>query len=471
MAVTLTGTGGLFTRLGKIIAAIRNINGFRAGTATDTTALWGSGGPTVYDTDHAISNITAQFLSTQQTLMDGIYTTRDNFKAAQGTMLSALRDLASKTIIEMVHADAVLPAKTIDLAMFELVRQLTASSDSVKACTVSASTAAVSGNTGDATIIGSCTGPKGLAREYVFPEVVELRVTNDYQGGASLGSEALSIRGENALNDTLDPLWPDGSGATGSLTMVNQALNQDSQGNLLYNSSFDTFTVANTPDHWSILVGAAGTDIFSEASVIYRTGGKALKFTGTGGSPLSSVALTFNNSGGTTSVLKPDTVYAVNYFLKDSGAGLTAGVIKVDLVDGTNTVINDDAGTANSKTTAYSVTTASYAAVNAFFRTPKLLPSTIKLRVSISTALTSGESMYIDELAMTEAAQLYTGGPYFAAFRGATDALLGDGWNVTIANNNLGIFQTMFEQLFGMRALGLQLPSAGSPTIAESLCA
>ena len=54
MAVTLTGTGGLFTRLGKLFAGIATLNGARAetlavGVTDDASAVWGSGGPKVKD--------------------------------------------------------------------------------------------------------------------------------------------------------------------------------------------------------------------------------------------------------------------------------------------------------------------------------------------------------------------------------------------------------------------------------------
>jgi hypothetical protein len=50
----------------------------------------------------------------------------------------------------------------------------------------------------------------------------------------------------------------------------------------------------------------------------------------------------------------------------------------------------------------------------------------------------------------------------------------GDGFILTATNNyggasNLSTWQQLFERLFGMRALGLVLPSSGGPTIADSL--
>ncbi len=473
MTVALTGTGGLFTRVGKIIKVSRNLNGFRGdtlavGDVNDTAAVWGASGPTVVDAKTGYDAIAAQYQSTLQSLCDGLFTAKKNFRSSLDSAQTYLKTLAVNTVIEQVHADAVLPAKTLDLAMRELIRQMVGASATIDASTVTAAVSASGTNIGNATIVASVKSPTGVTREYCFPEVMDFKVTTDRFGGTQ-GSEVITVRGELPVANTLDYLWPGGSGSTASITLTDATLDAQSGagGNLLTNSDFETFT-SNVPDGWTLLVGTAGTTVLKNVSVLYGTRSVAsLQFTGDGGGTLSSIYQDISSE------VEQSTVYAFNCYVKDSGAGLLAGVLKIDLIDGSNVVINDDASTANSSTVAFGTTTGTYAAFSGFFRTPTNLPTTVRLRVSISTALTNAESMYVDDLALTKAIQLYPGGPYGAAFRASTDVLKNDLWSVTIANNGYagGTFQTAFEAFFGMRALGLQIPSdaVGGETIADTL--
>src|SRR5688572_18020131 len=107
MSVTLTGTGGLFTRLGKLAASLNNVNGFRAATAPSPSSAWGASGQTIRTVDYQISDIRDQFLSTNTQLIDGLYAQRDSYRATHSSYTSYLRDLAQAVLIQMVHDDAV----------------------------------------------------------------------------------------------------------------------------------------------------------------------------------------------------------------------------------------------------------------------------------------------------------------------------------------------------------------------------
>jgi hypothetical protein len=141
----LTGTGGLFTRLGKIVKAIRNTNGYRGATAPAASGTWGASGPSINDLATALNEIEAQFASTNQQLMDGLYVQRTAHRSAQDGLLSYLQSLASTIIITMANDDAVLTSKTLVAATRELIRQMTSSSDDVNANATSVAVAAASG--------------------------------------------------------------------------------------------------------------------------------------------------------------------------------------------------------------------------------------------------------------------------------------------------------------------------------------
>src|SRR5207249_2945438 len=145
--------------------------------------------------------------------------------------------------------------------------------------------------------------------------------------------------------------------------------------------------ITNTLNNWTIAVGAAGTQVFKSSSGNAFDGLAALQITGDG-SNLTALTQTFAaaSGSGTTVKLKPLTAYALNGWLKMDTVP-TAGVLRLALVDGSNVVINDAAGTANAVSKTLSAATTGYLPLSGVFRTPALLPSTQKLSISLTTAL------------------------------------------------------------------------------------
>ena len=228
-------------------------------------------------------------------------------------------------------------------------------------------------------------------------------------------------------------------------------------GSLLTNGGFESWSVSNVPDGWSEDTGAPGTNFFEETSVVHR-GAAALRIAGAATNDILSQTLTGLLS------FKP---YAVNLFCKCSGTP-AAGVLTVELVDG-NTVTNDAAGTPNSFTVALTSLGTTYLPKNAVWRLPSTIPPTVKVRLRLSTALSVGTNLYVDTMALAAMTNLYAGGPYISMFEGATNFGGGDTWSVAVADDYAGTWQWMFNRLFGMASLGLQLPITGSTTISASL--
>jgi hypothetical protein len=476
MAIDLgTTDGALFPRLGAIWKAIQSANTYLANGDLASGGLKSVGVST--------TDILAQYQDALQQVPDGITMKRDSVRTSLAAWKNELRTIASNTVIETAHADVTLVSKDIATALRELIKQMAGAGsvyspdDDVDAPTVSATVTASSANTGTGVVVASVVRADGRANELVFAETIEVAVASDAGAGATARSETATVKGEVPVGDPLDQAWPAGSGGSASLFAADAAL--DATRNLLYNSDFESFTTTNQPDYWgSALVGTYGTTILEEATVVLRTG-KSLEFVGDGGGTLSSVAQSFAatslavGTSGTTSTLKPNTVYAVNCWMRKS-AGLLAGAMQLRLLDSSNAQTADDAATNNLVTVAHgALSSGAWTAVNGFFRTAKTVTSTTayKLNVRVSTALTSGESVYVDDLAMVEATQVYTGGPYVALFAGATNFLVGDLFAVAIANDRAGTFQEAFDRMFGMRALGLQLPSdaSGTETIPDYL--
>ncbi len=467
MAVLLTGTGGIFTRLGRIFFGIESANIYSGSTVIT--------GGELKPLETTFTDIMAQYASALQSLTDGLASVISGQRSSMGAIKTGLAQLAINTVIAQVNADVLLTDNSLFGALRELIDQMIGSgsiynpdndvdANAVTAGTVTAYTTPA--NTGNGTFGVSVVNPVGRNCNHSFAETLEFTCTADVSSGATARSETFSYAGEVANPDTLDYLWPDGSGCSGTVTVIDCDL--DNSGNLLKNSNFELQT-NNVPDFWSLLVGTAGTTIITETSIVYRPG-KSVEFVGDAGGTLTSIAYTITADND----LEPNKVYGVNCWMRKT-AGIAAGVMAISLLNSGNTVITDDAGTANTvSVTATTLSDSAFTAVTGFFRTPKTLVkgvTEVQITVRVTTALTSGESVFVDDLSMCEATELYTAGPWVAGYAGATDFIRNDGFTSAIANDAGGEFMQWFERVFQMRALGLMLPfdTSGGETISDTL--
>ena len=457
MAITLTGTGGLFTRIGREGGTLNYVNDSRDSTFTGY-----------------LTNIQAQYLATLQDVVTSLFTQGASWNTSQNGFLSYLRTVASDTIIDMVHNDVATTPETLAASMAELIRQMYVQIATIEQPTVSGSVTAGNGvvsNTGTGKGGISVKNGQGVQLDYIYDETITARCTNDAQTGtATAGQETFTFRGEASVSNMLSDQWPLGSGSTGTIVCVQASQEQDESSNLLNNGGFEDFT-ANLPDNWTKVTGTAVTNIDDTASVVY-TGSKALDFIGDAGGTLMDLYQTFDTAGQTTAALQPDTVYLFSVWMKHSNASAT-GIIRFALKDGTNTIVNDDAGTANSvSVNVNSGLSTTYANTQAFFRTPRTLPSTgIRLQMEFTTALNDTYHVYVDEMTLQETTQAYTNGPYMGVVRGDVNWIAGDQLNFIPTNNYAGAFALVFQRFFNMNSLGLVLPSSGSPSISDSLVA
>lgn len=476
MTIAWSGNGGLFTILGAYACWMRTINGARGATAPDPSSAWGSGGPQIRALDTAVANIVAAHSAAQEKYYDGIVDSRNGYVSAQTQTLEAIKAQVNATFISIVNADNPQPDATLATAMREMIRQFTGASQTVKRCVVAATVTAGGSNIGNATIICSVTGRFGVPQEYAIAETVVATCVGDSVGNGSTGTagaEPIQITAPAVGDNKLAQDWPDGSGASVSINVVDP--NEDAGANLLTNSNFEIFTTPNIPDNFTILVGSAGTSIKKDTGVSYGNNSAfSLSFTGDG-AELTSIVQPFGASAGsgTTADLTPATVYAFNIWVY-APLTIAAGVLAIDLVNSSNVVINDDAGTANTiSKTLSTLVGATWTNVSGFFRTPTNMPTTVKLRIRLSTAMTNTRVLNMDFAAMAVATQLYTAGPYVCAFRASTDIIYNDRWTIAVTNDRAGIFQTFFEQMFDMTSLRMILPSVtgGGETVSDSLVA
>lgn len=468
MTMALTGTGGLFTRTGLWLGEARNVWGFLGNSAPSPASAWAASGPTIDCVGGATTLLEVQYQSALQNIFDGHYAERDNARQALNGYVNALKSRANQTLIQQANNDTALTALTTLAAMNLLISQMTTNSNTITKNTVGISNSATSGNIGNPVVVNSLIQGNGKTSEYIYNETLTATVANDNLHGATAGSEPVTILGQTAdQGGLLDWQWPLGSGTSQSLTITDANVNSGT--NLLNNSAWANWTGA-VPNSWSVLVG--GSQISKDTANLYGVATADLQIAGDG-STLTALAQTFNSTNGTAQNLLPNNVYAFNLFFKLSAAA-AYGTLAVDLVDGSNNVINNDQSVANTVTVNLTNQT-TVTAFNGFFQLPKNPPPTIKLRVRLSTALSNGVNLFINYLALTKPVQLYSMGPYVAMFRGSTDVIgspsssASDSWSIIPTNLYNGIFQTGFWRFFNMPSLGLQIPSAASGSIADSL--
>lgn len=472
----MSGSGGLFTKLGH-----------HAGVILDILASQGS---TITAPDYSVllttkvNSIVADYAAgtAEKNIVDGVYASLAQYQQVN-PFVQYLSGLSQSTIIDMANADTPLASKTLQAALTLLIQQMNTASASVQASSVAAGaqTAGSPAPTGNPIIVVSTKYGNGLNCEYLLPETLTFKISADNQsGGATANQEPCAISGQVAAPNVWDYRWPLGTGLNVTVNLIDATQNATG-GTLLQNGEFLTATTTNNLDNWTILVGTAGTTIFQGGSG-YRDN-NSLQFTGDGGGTLSSVAQTFNTTpsstigaGGTAAKLLPDVPYAVNFWVKCS-ATPSAGVVEVSLVDGSNAIIADDQSVNNSFTKSLTAVSTSWVNVNCVFRLPKALPTTIKLRVRLSTAIDSGKSVFIDGVAMGGSSNasgmtpLYSGiaGPSVSIFAGSTKVLVNDFWTIALTNT-WGKFQQYVKRAFAIDSFNLQLPSvASSPSVSESL--
>lgn len=453
MSIPLTGTGGLFTRVGLLLG---NLNAYNTWTATTTPPY--------------ANDIQAQFQSTDQNLIDGLYNNFGAYQSSGAAWPQYLQQLARNVVVQMVNEAAPQPNTSLQQALTALIAQMVADGDSVLAATLTDSVTSGGSNVGNPVWVVSLKLPNGLSAQNSFAETLTATTIADAQfgGGAAVNQQVINILGEAAVQSGLSPLYPAGSGANVNVTLINPNATGSLTANNLKNGNFETWTTANTPDNFVIETGTAGVQVLRSATAY--TGTYALSYVGDAATNTSIYQEFGQTSTGTPNNLQPLTQVAVNLFCKVDIAP-AAGVLQVALVDGSGTVVNDQNGVANSFTVNLVTVGTSYVAKNATFRTPADLPSTLRLRLKLTTPLSAGSVLLMDNLTLAIMSPLYPQGPSVSVFAADTQTVRGDTWTVDVTNDRTidNSFQLGFQKFFSMMQLGLLLPVDASPTISAAL--
>ena len=440
MAILLTGAGGLFTRLGKLVGALNDVNTFRGGT---------SSGQLVKATQDALAQVDGDIPTIRNTyagLLTALTAGQNSLTAYQ----SAIQTAAKNLLIAMANADTPLVQQTVPYALALLRTQMLANGNYVNPNTVTATVTPGGSNTGNGAIVCGTRDAKGYQLDNLLAESIAVTCTADAAAAGTLQFSGAAIQ-----PDTLSWLWPAGSGCNKSLTSVDPANNTG----VMAGGAFDSFT-SNLPSGWTATLGTAGTD-FGAAGSSYK-GANALKLIG-GTGVLTDLTQTLTG-------LSSRTPYAVNLWLK-ADVVPASGTLIVDLYNGSS-VIQDEAGNNCSLSIALNGITTSYVAHGAVFTIADPLPATVTLRLRLSVAVPGGSNIFVDQMTFQTATQLGTnlGDTIWAAVAtGSSDWALRDTLTVATANNRTEPWQAAFDRLFSARSLGFTLPTSGSSLISDAL--
>lgn len=453
-----TDPAGLWRVIGAELNVLDSINNFRGNANLTGCSSLGD----------AADSVAVQYTSPNLDLNEGLWTQLESWRSALDGAATDIANRVKNTIAQRAYRDNPQVDLADDTVLAEVYKQMVSQSKTFDANACTATVAAGGSNVGDAMVVASIKLRDGRTCELLIPEVFELICTTDQDTGATLDSETYDFASEASLLGTLAWNWPDGSGSTGTLTAVDAA-NTDTSVNLLAGTGTFEDQTSNMVDDWTALAGTPGTDILTEASTVYK-GARCVEFLGQTVATNPKIAYTLD-----ATLLEPGMV--LHFAGKvGKGASISAGILKASLVNGSNTIIDDDQGNDLATTIAHGSIAAagSWTTFSGSFTLPKVIPSTVKFVLEASTAISDTHSMFLDHFSLTIAGdpiyvadEAFNGGLRITIHSGAADAVVDDLYTVTIANDLGGEFQTWLWRIYGALR---QMPSdsGGSENIADS---
>ena len=455
MAITYTGSNGLFTRLGALIYMMDAIR-------THQNNL-----KTLFD------NVQGEYSAADRYMIDQLSGNLEMRQMEAGNILLDVQAAAVKTLVEMLWVDAqtsstrTMRTKAIEDALVYLIRDMDATSNSVEGTTVAGGVLGTSG-TGNGTMLFLNEAPNvllGSTNDWpnIRTDLLVAQCIQDAQDGAlTAGSELFRITGMASYGG-LDWRFPAGSGAQMTLASATAGIDYGTQyANIGTNTDLEDWT-SNVPDQWSVVTGTAGTDFLKETGTFYR-GASCLKAAAT--STTWRIRQQLGSPSGSLGTIQPDRPYAIVFAAKKDASA--TGAIRVSIKDASNSIV----GSMTRALTVASDLTTSWALYSTTVRSPKVLPAASYIMVEATTGIGTA-AVYIDEVVVCEMKPIAPGGQALSIIAGSTNYIVEDRLLRKFSNANEGAFVRAFDRLFDMYGKGLSLPQnyLGGETIADSLIA
>jgi hypothetical protein len=265
-------------------------------------------------------------------------------------------------------------------------------------------------------------------------------IADSYTDGLTPGNEKFQISGPIGQTN----VWGIGTEGTGQGPQF--ATLQAST--LIQNASF-TGTNGQIPTSWAVTAPATVANCQVDNTVSFL-GGTSVAFIGDGATATIQLTQTPGN-------LKPMRRYAFAVAYKASVAATGAQSLLIQFAGTGYTAASTEKISIPGNSWA-----TSWAVVNFSINIPATLPSNFTLTISLTGTVPGGTKVWFDCIGFD--APTFENGLGFVATTGSTPFVRGDKFTSVIGNDYAGVFQTFFRRQFGV-----QLPSSGSPTIANSL--
>lgn len=458
----------IFSRLGRLFAHAAAIRTFQGTLETEYTST------------------VAQYSGSDMNMIGRLSQSLDGRISSAANTVQDLEAATVKTLIDSTDANFTLEDLTITGALRELIRQMLADSETVQASEVTAGTVtAGSSNVGNGTLVVSTQShaidefgnrTDNRYAQNMHSETLQVICRNDSsQALIDAGHEHFSVRGQRKLPIS-DKDWPGGSGANSMISAVSSRSNggQGPGQNICTNSNFEDFDT-NTPKHWTIDTGSAGTHVVKVTSGQYE-GSACVKFVGDG-STTPKISQTLNSTLGSRGYLNPDQPYTITFAAKY--ATLAPGVtinVEVTKSDGTTIYNAADVHREMSNNVASASLSTSWQLFTATGFMPADLDKGSKVVVTFSGNIANTSEVFIDNLCVAQMRALGKNIGHVQVIPGSTAFRQGDTFTVAITNDGAGEFCQEFDRFFDMSARGLSLPTAlpslgGTVTINDSLIA
>lgn len=306
--------------------------------------------------------------------------------------------------------------------------------------------AAAGSNIGNGILRFGTMNVLGITDERIINEVVSFRCTNSLYSRGAAGSERFSVCGSPSLPS---PTFygPLGTGNPTNLTVADSKT-------LLNNGNFETWTVANTPDNWTIIHGVPGTTILEN---IYNqhNGSACLELAGNG------VATQIELNQIIAPAVGSNTIYAAGIWIRKMGTVTSGSTLAVTIKGAgaaTQTICSIDPSTLTTSYQLYTVFWATSTTVG------NSVPPDYQIDINWTSANAAGAAavILIDDAVLVR--PLNYGYVSYAIFEGSIPFAVGDTITSTTAVTISGTFQSWFA-----RFEQFSLPSSLTPTISDAL--
>lgn len=462
MAIDYTSTtGSLQVRLGKILSVGKDLRAQQGSTLTNIEEVRAQYTATTLDRVEWLGRMASMDAERQVDMM------------ARPTQ-EAVREAAQHTVLETVRT-GLREVPDVDTALRVLAVDMIAQTQSIPTTSISIGTVGMTAQ-GSGTMILSDSGrfayggakyaAKQGENETILPETLNAYCTKDARDGSLVrGNERWLIEGKAGV-DRLDRRWQDGTANYGSgATLQINSTCGDIEGsgtrgqNTLSNSGFERVNGTPFALDWTVVTGTEGTTL--QSSTTAARGGRSLKIVGD-----NTVVhhITQVMGRGPRPYIKTNTVYIVTGLLRADTGTVNTGTIRLGLYDSTDTAISGCGiiRAMNSDTVA----STGWTRMEGSFCTPLSLPSEVRFGIAFTVKL-GNQTLLVDEVVLTEAAQVYPGGVYAAVVAGTADWELDDRMDAAITKT-ANEWQVELDRYLDLATRGIQLPTSTSPTFAST---